>query len=375
MSKRFTFILLLTSVVTLWAQSFTVRGKVVDSSGALIPGVAITIRNLDSGQEWKTVSNNEGSFAVTGIGGGAIEIIAELPGFKTTRQTLRLSGQSVVDTSIRLEVGTVAQQVEVITALPALTTTSASRVQGGGGGGDPVARRRRRMNTESYSNIEENPFHRVSDDPRSTFAIDVDTASYANVRRFLNQKELPPRDAVRIEELVNYFSYRYDAPSGTDPIAIHTEVTTPFWAPRHRLVRIALRSKDVDLSARKRANIVFLIDVSGSMMDPMKLPLVKRSLHLLVDQLRDDDQIAMAVYAGNSGLVLPSTPGSDKDRIREAIDRLEAGGSTNGGAGIQLAYSTAVQNYISGGINRVILATDGDFNVGVTSEGELVRLI
>jgi Ca-activated chloride channel homolog len=374
MSKRFTLVLWLTSVMAVGAQSFSLRGKILDQTGALIPGVSMPIRHPESGAEWKTVSSGDGSFVLAGLPGGAIEIVAELAGFRTSRQTLRLSQKSVVDISITLDVGAVAESVEVTAGRPALMSTS-SQMQLPGGGPDPAARRRRPMNTETYSNIEENPFRRVSDDPRSTFAIDVDTASYANVRRFLNQKELPPRDAVRIEELVNYFSYRYDPPAGVDPIAIHTEVTAPFWAPRHRLVRIALRSKDVDLSTRQRANLVFLIDVSGSMMDPMKLPLVKRSLHLLVEQLHDDDQIAMAVYAGSSGLVLPSTPGSDRDRIRNAIDRLEAGGSTNGGAGIQLAYSTAVQNYIPGGINRVILATDGDFNVGVTSEGELVRLI
>src|SRR5262249_19048254 len=160
---------------------------------------------------------------------------------------------------------------------------------------DTVYRGPRRMNTESYSHIDENPFIRVHDDPRSTFAMDVDTASYANVRRFLNENLLPPPDAVRIEELVNYFKYHYEPPAGKDPITIYPEVTSPFWAPRHRLVKIALRSKDVDLSSRKRANLVFLVDVSGSMMEPVKLPLVKRSLQLLVDQLRDDDQISMVV--------------------------------------------------------------------------------
>jgi Ca-activated chloride channel family protein len=377
MSKRILIVLSLVAfAATLVAQGFFIRGVVTDQSGAVIPGVHISAVSQATGAKLESVTDGAGAFSITALSAGEFEVIAELPGFKTWKTRIAIGQKQITEISVVLEVASAMQSVEVSTTTSLSLSASMSAV------GtqrlrrtDIVDRRPRRMNTESYSHIDENPFTRVRDDPRSTFAMDVDTASYANVRRFLNQNELPPKDAVRIEELVNYFSYRYQQPSGKDPIAIQTEVTSPFWEPKHRLVKIGLRTKDVDLATRKRANLVFLIDVSGSMMDPMKLPLVKRSLHLLVDQLHDDDQIAMVVYAGTSGLVLPTTSGSDKNAIRGAIDRLEAGGSTNGGQGIQLAYKTAAENYIQGGINRVILATDGDFNVGVTNEGDLIRLI
>ena len=231
------------------------------------------------------------------------------------------------------------------------------------------------FNTEAYGYRKDNDYQRVADHPLSTFSIDVDTAAYANVRRFLNQGQRPPADAVRIEELVNYFSYNYAQPTGQTPFAASLEVASAPWAPEHRLVRIGLKGREVSDAARPQANLVFLLDVSGSMRSPNKLPLVKQSLRLLVDKLRPDDRVAIAVYAGSSGLALPSTPVSRKADILEAIERLEAGGSTNGAMGIHLAYDIAKANFVSGGVNRVILATDGDFNVGTTSEGELVRLI
>ena len=231
------------------------------------------------------------------------------------------------------------------------------------------------FNTEAYGYRKDNDYQRVADHPLSTFSIDVDTAAYANVRRFLNQGQRPPADAVRIEELVNYFSYNYAQPTGQTPFAASLEVASAPWAPEHRLVRIGLKGREVSDAARPQANLVFLLDVSGSMRSPNKLPLVKQSLRLLVDKLRPDDRVAIAVYAGSSGLALPSTSVSRKADILEAIERLEAGGSTNGAMGIHLAYDIAKANFVEGGVNRVILATDGDFNVGTTSEGELVRLI
>ena len=230
-------------------------------------------------------------------------------------------------------------------------------------------------NTEAYAHIVDNPFLDARGNPRSTFAIDVDRASYANVRRFLREGRLPPKDAVRIEELVNYFPYDYRAPRGDDPFAVHAEVAPAPWNPAHSLVRIGLQGRRVDAERLPPSNFVFLVDVSGSMRSPDKLPLVQESLRLLVDQLRPDDRVAIVVYAGAAGLVLPSTPGSRKARIREAIDALEAGGSTAGGAGIRLAYEVAREHHVRRGNNRVILATDGDFNVGVSSDAELVRLI
>jgi Ca-activated chloride channel family protein len=231
------------------------------------------------------------------------------------------------------------------------------------------------FNTEEYSHIREGGFRPVASAPLSTFSIDVDKASYANVRRFLNQGSLPPEDAVRLEEMINYFSYDLPEPRGADPFSITTEVGAAPWAPRHRLVRIGIQGKRLRGERMPPSNLVFLIDVSGSMNEPSKLPLVKRSLRMLVDQLDETDHVSIVVYAGNAGLVLPCTPGTERTRILNAIDRLEAGGSTAGGAGIQLAYRIARENFVAEGNNRVILATDGDFNVGASSEGELVRLI
>ena len=231
------------------------------------------------------------------------------------------------------------------------------------------------FNTEGYSYIDENPFLEVARAPLSTFSIDVDTASYSNTRRFLKDGQLPPKDAVRIEELVNYFSYDYPQPVGDAPFSVTTEISEAPWNPQHRLVHIGLQGKRIPMESMPPANLVFLLDVSGSMNEPNKLPLVKSAMKMLTEQISSRDHVAMVVYAGNSGLVLPSTSGDRKGEILAAIDRLEAGGSTNGGEGIQLAYKIAQENFIKGGVNRVILATDGDFNVGVTSEGDLVRLI
>ncbi|HTK57059.1 MAG TPA: von Willebrand factor type A domain-containing protein, partial [Gemmatimonadales bacterium] len=230
-------------------------------------------------------------------------------------------------------------------------------------------------NTEEYNHIRENGFLPVASSPLSTFSIDVDKASYANVRRFLDQGSLPPADAVRLEEMINYFSYDLPEPRGEHPFSITTDVGTAPWAPEHRLVRVAIQGKRLRGERIPPSNLVFLIDVSGSMSDENKLPLVKRSLRMLVDQLREEDKVTIVVYAGAAGLVLPCTPGTERTRILNAIDNLSAGGSTAGGAGIQLAYRMARQNFVQEGNNRVILATDGDFNVGVSSEGELTRLI
>ncbi len=230
---------------------------------------------------------------------------------------------------------------------------------------------------ESYNAITENAFHQSAAEPLSTFSIDVDTASYANVRRFLTQNTLPPKDAVRIEELLNYFPYD-DAPppaSSPEPFAVHVEVAGCPWEAKHRLARVGIAARPIDQSRRPPSNLVFLIDVSGSMQQPNKLPLVQWSLQRLVEQLGENDQVAMVVYAGASGLVLPSTSCLHKAEVLSAIEQLRAGGSTNGGAGIQLAYDVATRNFIKKGTNRVILATDGDFNVGLTDKDELVRLI
>jgi Ca-activated chloride channel family protein len=230
-------------------------------------------------------------------------------------------------------------------------------------------------NTEAYNAINENRFLSAAGTPVSTFSIDVDAASYSNVRRFLSQGTLPPADAVRLEEMVNYFPYRYPDRTGRHPFAVSTEVGPCPWAPEHRLVRIGLQASRVPTRDLPPSNLVFLIDVSGSMMSPDKLPLVQRAFRALVNELRPEDRVAIVVYAGAAGLVLPSTSGADKGAILEAIDRLQAGGSTAGGAGIRLAYDVAREHFDRDGNNRVILATDGDFNVGVSSDAEMVRLV
>jgi Ca-activated chloride channel homolog len=232
-----------------------------------------------------------------------------------------------------------------------------------------------RFNTENYNRIDDNPFHRVGNEPLSTFSIDVDTASYSNLRRFITQGELPPKDAVRIEEMINYFTYNYPQPKGERPFSVTTEVAAAPWNPQHKLVEVGLQGKRLESETLPPSNLVFLIDVSGSMNDPNKLPLVQQSLKLLVNKLRPEDRVSLVVYAGNAGLVLPATPGSQKSKILGAIARLEAGGSTAGGQGIELAYKIAKQNFLKSGNNRVILATDGDFNVGVSSDADLTRLI
>lgn len=228
---------------------------------------------------------------------------------------------------------------------------------------------------ESYDNINENEFVSTLDKPLSTFSVDVDAASYGNVRRFITGGELPPIDAVRIEELINYFDYDYPDPRGKHPFSITTEVAECPWNPEHELVHIGLQGQRVAVEDLPPSNIVFLIDVSGSMNQPNKLPLLKSSFRLLVENLRPEDRVAIVVYAGAAGLVLPSTGGRYKDEILCAIDRLRAGGSTAGGAGIQLAYRVAQENFLDDGNNRIILATDGDFNVGMSSDGDMVRLI
>jgi len=231
------------------------------------------------------------------------------------------------------------------------------------------------FNTEGYSTIQENEFLAATKNPLSTFSIDVDVASYANLRRFLNNGQRPPIDAVRIEEMINYFNYIYPQPKGEDPFSINTEIASCPWNEKHKLVHIGLQGKKIPTENLPPSNLVFLIDVSGSMQDINKLPLLKSAFKMLVDEMRDEDRVAIVVYAGAAGLVLPSTPASNKEKIIDALERLTAGGSTAGGAGIKLAYEVAKENYIEEGNNRVILATDGDFNVGASSNAEMERLI
>lgn len=230
-------------------------------------------------------------------------------------------------------------------------------------------------NREGYSSIVENKFQQVTKAPLSTFSIDVDAASYSNLRRFLNNGQQPPTDAVRIEEMINYFDYDYPQPTTKHPFEVITEISDCPWNQQHRLVHIGLQGKTISTDNLPPSNLVFLIDVSGSMSAANKLPLLQASINLLVNQLRKEDKVAIVVYAGAAGVVLPATKGTDKQKIMEAMNKLEAGGSTAGAAGIELAYKIARENFVKAGNNRVILATDGDFNVGQSSEEGLVQLI
>ncbi len=227
------------------------------------------------------------------------------------------------------------------------------------------------LNTERYQHRDDNPLHLAAEDPVSTFSLDVDTGSYANVRRFIEAGQLPPTDAVRVEEMINYFPYDYPHAANEHPFGVGTELAPCPWNPAHWLLRVAVRAEDVTAAAMPPANLVFLVDVSGSMQDSDKLPLLQAGLKLLVDQLRASDRVALVTYAGSESVVLESTPGNRHAEIRAAIDRLSAAGATAGEAGLRLAYSQAKQGFIKGGINRVLLATDGDFNVGVADVEQL----
>ena len=230
-------------------------------------------------------------------------------------------------------------------------------------------------NTERYQHLDDNPVRLAAEHPVSTFSVDVDTGAYANVRRFLNAGQLPPQDAVRVEEMINYFDYQYAVPTSREtPFRVSTELAQSPWNSQAWLMRIGIKGFEVAAKERPAANLVFLIDVSGSMQSPDKLPLLKNAFRLLTDQLTERDRVSMVVYAGSSGVVLEPTPGDKKYRIREAIDRLEAGGSTNGGEGIERAYELAHDTFVKEGINRVVLATDGDFNVGTVDFETLVDM-
>jgi Ca-activated chloride channel family protein len=230
------------------------------------------------------------------------------------------------------------------------------------------------ISQESYDTINENKFQQSTEKPVSTFSIDVDTASYSNVRRIITQGVKPNADAVRIEELVNYFNYNYETPQ-KGAFAVNLEYAPALWNKKHKVVRVGIKGKEIATNKRPASNLVFLVDISGSMNSPQKLPLIKASLRMLVEQMGENDKISLAVYAGAAGLALPPTTGDKKTKILAAIDNLEAGGSTNGAGGITLAYETAMENYIKGGVNRVILATDGDFNVGTTSREGLLEIV
>ena len=365
---------------------------------ALLTLVAFAGASASSAQE--QTGSIEGQVTLADSGQAVENASVEVMGTGISTQTdaggrFVLAGVPAGEHSLRAVISGILAQQQRVTVVAGQTTVANIRMQGvasyerplvhnEGAIGVPVIRKAYSVaccitpqdyNTESYAHISENDFRLVSVSPLSTFSIDVDRASYANIRRFIQDGERPPVDAVRIEEMVNYFPYKWGKVSGEHPFDVATEVWEAPWKPEHRLVRIGLHAESVDMRDLPPGNLVFLLDVSGSMRLPNKLPLLKKALALLVDQLRPQDRVAIVVYAGAAGLVLPSTPGSDHDRILGALDSLNAGGTTAGGEGLKLAYQTARKYFVEGGNNRVILATDGDFNVGASSDAEMTRLI
>ena len=366
---RATMFGLLVAIISLGnvnAETFIVKGKVTDAAdGSGIIGCTVQVK----GTTRSTITNVDGEYTIRADKGE--KLVFSYIGYekqeaevKSERLNIRLKTSSqVLEECVVVGYGT-QKMVSLCGTVGHVTPgIMASRMYADG------------MNAEEYKEIAENNFKTVSESPLSTFSIDVDAASYSNMRRYINKGELPPADAIRTEELINYFSYDYPQPTGNDPVKITTEVGACPWNVKHRLVRIGLKAKEIPTDKLPVSNLVFLIDVSGSMYGPQRLGLVQSSLKLLVHNLRDEDRVAIVVYSGSAGEKLPSTSGSDKQKIREAIDELTAGGSTAGGAGIKLAYKMAKQNFVKGGNNRIILCTDGDFNVGVSSDEGLEKLI
>src|SRR4051812_6164304 len=396
-TASFTPLLLLFLASTAAAPTITspktgrITGHVRDQGGAPLANAQVFV----VGTALNALTDPKGAYTIPEVPEGSIQLRAAIIGYRSVQAGIAVrTGRTTVHDFV-LEA--TPAPIEELTVGPTNAAPERAAVAGGVAQGGKVERREKDGadakvftnalpvepwrqqqepgNTEAYARIEDNRFLTASANPLSTFSIDVDAASYSNVRRFLSQGALPPADAVRLEELVNYFSYTYPDHTGCHPFAVSTDVGSCPWDADHRLVRIGLQAKHVATRDLPPSNLVFLIDVSGSMQSEDKLPLLKQAFRALVQELRPEDRVAIVVYAGAAGLVLPSTSGADKPAILEAIDRLEAGGSTAGGAGLRLAYDVARENYLPEGNNRLILATDGDFKVGLSSDAEMIRLV
>jgi Ca-activated chloride channel family protein len=377
----------------------SLEGTVTDLKGIPVPGVKVTARHSTTQVVSSTQTDARGRYVFELLPSGSYEVWAEASGFRgiPEKAVQIVSGKTaVIDFRFDLErrriapVGVPAEERKPLSGEEKSKTGVVGGVLGGVVGGVlggvvgeveapqhfPYGHAHGQFpSTEEYSRIYENIFLPALQNPLSTFSIDVDTASYANVRRFINDDQFPYKDAVRIEEMLNYFSYDYPLPADKSPFSIYTEISACPWNPAHRLIHIGLQGKKLASRQLPPSNLVFLLDVSGSMTPPNKLPLLQQAFKLLTGELGESDRVSIVVYAGAAGLVLPSTPAGQKEKIREAIERLRAGGSTAGGAGIKLAYKVAEENFLPEGNNRIILATDGDFNVGISSTSELVRLV
>ncbi|MFC2156748.1 von Willebrand factor type A domain-containing protein [Acidobacteriota bacterium] len=367
-------------------------GTVTDQAGLPLTAVTIIAEEISSGSVHRIISDSKGEFEFSNIPPGIYDLHFELTGFKAALvKGVKVLMQRRIELTAVL-VSVKAGTKSLVKMRPIVTgdvkmqeVRELEGVRGGVIGGVSkmsIARDAAapsayypEFNTEEYNRIYETGYLTALTNPLSTFSIDVDTASYANLRRFLKVNEEPPKDAVRIEEMINYFQYDYPQPNGKHPFSVYTEISSAPWNPNHRLVHIGLQGKVLETEELPPSNLVFLLDVSGSMNSANKLPLLKSAFQILTKQMRKEDRVAIVVYAGAAGLVLPSTTGDLKQRILDAIEKLQAGGSTAGGAGIQLAYKVAKENFIKDGNNRIILATDGDFNIGTSSTSELIRLI
>ncbi|WP_207420341.1 vWA domain-containing protein [Desertivirga brevis] len=379
-------IILLLSLVGFKSSSVrTISGTVREQlDGSPLPGVSVRVEGTTIGASTDTeghyslkIPSNDVNLVFSFVG---YETLKVKPG-KTDRLNVTLK-QSKSELKEVVIVGYGTQRKQDVTGAVAAAPTAAMHGKISGiairGQNNQVYTRHILIpdhNTESYKEITENGFQNPKDQALSTFAVDVDGASYTNLRRFINNGQLPPKDAVRVEEMINYFKYDLEGPKDDKPVAIHTELSSAPWNPQHQLLRIGLKAKEVKTEKLPASNLVFLIDVSGSMSPENRLPLVKTSLKMLVDQLRDKDQVAIVTYAGYVTLALKSTPGSRKAEIKNAIDALGSGGSTSGGAGLRMAYQVARENFKKEGNNRIIMATDGDFNVGASSDKEMEDLI
>jgi Ca-activated chloride channel family protein len=384
------------------SRTTTILGTVVDAALNPIAGASVVLE-LDGRAVAKTVSAADGAYRLAGVAAGAYRIRAQKPGLPDFVRDVRVAA------------GTASLHVPIVLAAPvtadaqarAAETAAAQRPlpraagapppppatvagQGGGRGGMSAAPAHRELafgrpepdwptyplpSGETYARIDANRFQLAREQPLSTFGADVDTAAYTNVRRFLSAGQLPPRDAVRVEELLNYFRFDYPAPRDGRPIALTTEIADCPWAPAHKLVLVGARAMASSAREVTGRNIVLLVDVSGSMAPQERLPLIRSAFAMFVDTLRPDDTISIVTYAGTSGVALPPTPARQRETIQRTIASLGAGGSTNGAAGLITAYRVARQAFVPGGVNRVIVATDGDFNVGMTSHQDLLRLI
>lgn len=348
----------------------TITGKVTSAEdGSNLSGVNVLLKGTSRG----TVTDASGKFSITVPQSGGTLVFSFIG--LTTRE-VKIGTSNVINVSMSMDVMQLSETV--VTGYATKSRLKKDKTMGAPAEYEQAYfhdHQQPEWNTEEYDAIHENIFHDALRNPLSTFSIDVDAASYANIRRFINNGQRPPKDAVRIEELVNYFDYDYEQPRGEHPFNIITEISDAPWNRKHKLVHIGLQGKRIPTENLPPSNLVFLIDVSGSMDEPNKLPLLKSSFKMLVNELREQDHVAIVVYAGAAGLVLEPTSGAEKKKIIDALDRLEAGGSTAGGAGIKLAYATAREYFKKGGNNRVILATDGDFNVGESSNAAMERLI